>query len=80
MRPGVALGQAQAEVSAIAHRLELQYPDTNQGSAVTLIPLQEEMVGGFRRGLLLLWGTVALVLLIACANVAHLRPVRLEQV
>jgi putative ABC transport system permease protein len=72
MRPGIALGQAQAEMSAIAHRLEQQYPDTNQGSAVTLVPLQEEMVGNFRKGLLLLWGAVALVLLIACANVAHL--------
>jgi putative ABC transport system permease protein len=72
MRPGVALGQAQAEMSAIAHRLEQQHPDTNQGSAVTLVALREEMVGSFRRGLLLLWGAVALVLLIACANVAHL--------
>ncbi len=72
MRPGVAVGQAQAEMSAIAHRLERQYPDTNHGSGVTLVPLQEEMVGGFRRGLLLLWGAVTFVLLIACANVAHL--------
>jgi MacB-like periplasmic core domain len=72
MRPGVALGLAQAEMGAIAHRLERQYPDTNQGSAVTLVPLQDEMVGSFRRGLLLLWGAVTLVLVIACANVAHL--------
>ena len=72
MRAGVALGQAQAEMSAIAHQLEQQYPGTNQGSAVKLVPLQEEMVGSFRRGLLLLWGAVVLVLLIACANVAHL--------
>ena len=72
MRPGVTVGQAQAEMSAIAHRLEQQYPDTNQGSAVTLVPLQEEMVGSFRRGLLVLWVAVTLVLLIACANVAHL--------
>ena len=72
MRPGVALGQAQAEMSAIAHRIERQYRDTNQGSGVKLVPLQEEMVGSFRRGLLLLWGAVTLVLLIACANVAHL--------
>ena len=72
MRPGVTLAQAQAEMSAIAHGLARRYPDTNQGSGVTLVSLQEEMVGGFRRGLLLLWGAVTLVLLIACANVAHL--------
>ena len=72
MRPRVTLGQAQAEMSAIAHRLERQYPDTNQGSAVTLVSLQEEMVGSVRRGLLLLWGAVTFVLLITCANVAHL--------
>jgi putative ABC transport system permease protein len=59
-------------MSAIAHRLEQQYPYTNQGSGVKLVPLQEEMVGSFRRGLLLLWGAVTLMLLIACANVAHL--------
>jgi putative ABC transport system permease protein len=72
MRPGVMLGQAQAEMSAIADRLQKQYPGTNRGSGITLVPLQEQMVGSFRRGLLLLWGAVTLVLLIACANVAHL--------
>lgn len=72
MRAGATLGQAQAEMSAIAHRLERQYPDTNHGSGVTLVPLQEEMVGSFKRGLLTLWGAVTFVLLIACANVAHL--------
>jgi len=72
IQPGVTLGQAQSEMSTIAHRLEQQYPDTNHGSGVMLVSLQEEMVGGFRRGLLLLWGAVTLVLLIGCANIAHL--------
>ena len=76
MRPGVAVGQAQMEMRAIARRLEQQYPGTNEGSGVTLVPLQEEMVGGFRRGLYLLWGAVSLVLLIGCANVAHLLVAR----
>lgn len=72
MRLGVTLGQAQTEMSALARRLELQYPDTNQGSGVILVPLQEEMVGSFKQGLFTLWGAVTFVLLIACANVAHL--------
>ena len=72
IRPGVTLGQAQTEMSTIAHQLERQYPDSNHSSGVRLVPLQEEMVGGFRRALLLLWGAVTLVLLIGCANIAQL--------
>jgi hypothetical protein len=41
----VTLGYAQAEMSTIPHRLERQYQDTNPGSGVTLVPLQEEVVG-----------------------------------
>jgi putative ABC transport system permease protein len=72
IKRGVALSQTQAEMTTIARRLEQQYPGTNRGSTVSLVPLQEEMVGGFRRALFLLWGAVTLVLLIGCANVAHL--------
>ncbi|HZU27127.1 MAG TPA: ABC transporter permease [Bryobacteraceae bacterium] len=72
IKRGATLSQAQAEMTTIAHRLERQYPDSNQGYGVKLVRLQDEMTGNFRRGLLLLWGAVALVLLIGCANVAHL--------
>jgi putative ABC transport system permease protein len=72
IKRGVTFSQAQAEMSTIARRLEQQYPDSNHGSRVNLVPLQEQMVGKFRAGLLLLWGAVTLVLLIGCANVAHL--------
>ena len=72
IKSGVALSQAQAEMTMIARRLEQQYPGTNRGSTVSLVPLQEQMVGSFRRALFLLWGAVTLVLLIGCANVAHL--------
>lgn len=72
LNAGVTLSQAQAEVATIAHRLEKQFPGTNRSSGVVLVSLQEQMVGGFKTGLLVLWSAVTLVLLIACANVAHL--------
>ena len=59
-------------MSAIAQRLEKQYPDANQDSGIALMPLHEEMVSGLRPMLLILLGAVSFVLLIACANVANL--------
>ena len=72
IRKGVTLGRAQAEMTTIASRLEQQYPDSNRGRTINLVPLQEQMIGSYRPALLLLWGAVALVLLIGCANIAHL--------
>jgi putative ABC transport system permease protein len=72
LKPGIPLAAARSEANTIARRLAQQYPDTNGHSGIVLIPLQEEIVGNTRSALMVLWGAVGLVLLIACANVASL--------
>lgn len=70
LKPGVTLEQARAEMAAVTGRLELAYPATNRG--VMVRPLKENVVGNVEAPLLMLLGAVGFVLLITCANVAHM--------
>ncbi len=72
LRDGVTLGAAQAEMDALATRLEQQYTDFNTGWGINLVPLHTQLSGSMRTALWVLLGAVGCVLLIACANVANL--------
>ncbi|MEZ5317433.1 MAG: ABC transporter permease [Vicinamibacterales bacterium] len=72
LKPGVSVAAAQEALQGIARQSAADHPETNTGWSVTLVPLAENIVGGSRTALLVLFGAVALVLLLACANTAHL--------
>jgi predicted permease len=72
LKPDVALAEASADMDAIAERLARRFPSSNEGFGVLLVPLHEAMFGDLRHDLLLLWGGVALVLIITCVNVGNL--------
>ncbi len=72
LRPGVSLLQARARLDSIAQRLERDHPRTSKGFGVTIAGLQDDLASDLRPALLVLLGAVALVLLIACVNVANL--------
>jgi putative ABC transport system permease protein len=72
LKPGVDLARANAEMKDISQRLERDYPKENTGWGARVDPLQEILVGDVRTSLVMLLAAVALVLLIACANVGNL--------
>jgi len=72
LKPGVPLQQAQTQVSTVNAQLAKANPETSTGWDANLSLLQERLVRDVRPSLLVLLGAVALVLLIACANVANL--------
>ncbi len=72
LKPGVSWVTAQLDMNEIARRLEKQYPDTNATRGVRVFPLHAETVRATAQILMVLAGAVGFVLLLACANVAHL--------
>jgi hypothetical protein len=76
LKEGVTLAQAQADMAAIDRRLAEQYPAEEKERKSQLVPLHEWLVGDVRSALLVLFGAVGLVLLIACANFASLLMMR----
>jgi predicted permease len=72
LNSGVSMAQAQAEMSAIQDHLVQLYPDANKGLGASVVSLRQVLIGDVSGTLLVLFGAVGLVLLIACANVANL--------
>jgi predicted permease len=72
LRPSVSQRQAQAELDALVSQFALNPGEHRNGWTAAVLPLQDMLVGGIRKSLLIFMGAVAFVLLIACANVANL--------
>src|SRR5215471_13556735 len=72
LRPGISIGQAQAEMDTISRNLAAAHPETNSGLSVRIVPLRDQVLGGSRRALMLLFACTGFVLLVACGNVANL--------
>jgi putative ABC transport system permease protein len=72
LKPGVTIEQARQEMETIAEQLRQLYPATNKNIGVELTPLRYHLAGNLRPIVLLVFGAVALILLIACANVSNL--------
>lgn len=71
LRPGVTMQQAQSDIAVIAARLR-EEKHRDRSFTISVVPLIEQVVGNVRSALLNIFGAVALVLLIACTNVANL--------
>jgi putative ABC transport system permease protein len=79
LRPGVSEARMAADVNTIGARLEAQYPKFNKGVGIGATEFRNDLVGDVRPALLILFACVALVVLIACSNVANLLLVRANE-
>ena len=71
-KPAISVKQARADMVTVQSQLGAQFPKTDAKLAVRVEPLKESTVGGVRRSLWILFGSVTLLLLIACTNIAAL--------
>ncbi|HET7219302.1 MAG TPA: ABC transporter permease [Vicinamibacterales bacterium] len=76
LRDGVGIQAAQADLASIAADIARDFPASNAGWTVRVMPLREQLVGSVRSALVVLLAAVGCVLLIACVNVANLLLVR----
>lgn len=73
LRPGVTVERARSDLAMVARRLEAEHRESNEGwSGATLVSLRDDIVGGVRGRLLVIFGAVLLVLVLACVNLANL--------
>jgi predicted permease len=72
LKPGVTVARARADLSTVQARLGRQFPQTDKDLSAEIQPLKETIIGGSRRSLWILFGSVTLLLLIACTNIAAL--------
>lgn len=72
LKPGVTMQQAKADMDNIGRQLATAYPDANASHGISIVQMMDDVVSDVRGTLFLLFGAVALVLLIACVNVANL--------
>jgi putative ABC transport system permease protein len=77
LKPGVTVAQARSRIEILGERLAREFPDTNVGLQFHVLPLRDLYVGDVRAYVLLLFGAVTLVLVVACSNVVNLLLSRL---